>query len=66
MEEKNTTPEYQLKATKKYLSKFSDMKIRVAPEWRNEVNEHAKSMGESTSTFIKRAINEAMERDKQH
>ena len=57
------TSEAQLKATKKYLSKFADLKIRVTPEFREVVQEHAKAFDESTSAFIKRAIVETMDRD---
>jgi len=32
---------------------------------RDQVKEHAKSTGESMNAFINRAIDEAMERDKQ-
>lgn len=64
MDEKKPTPDFQKKAVKKYLSKFADMKIRVEPQWRETVQSHAKDMGESTSAFMKRAIEETMERDK--
>ena len=57
------TSESRLKANKKYLSKFADIKIRVEPEWRDTIQAHANSVGESTSAFIKRAITETMERD---
>ena len=57
------TPESQLKASKKYLSKFADIKIRVEPEQRDIIQAHAESVGESMSSFIKRAITETMERD---
>ena len=57
------TAESRLKANKKYLSKFSDIKIRVEPEWRDAIQAHANAVGESTSAFIKRAIVETMARD---
>ena len=57
------TPESQLKAAKKYLSKFVDIKIRVEPEQRDVIQAHAEAVGESMSSFIKRAIAETMERD---
>lgn len=63
MEKKNKTPEYQLKANKKYLSQFVDIKIRVTPEERVDLQDHARDMGESVSAFIKRAIQEAILRD---
>ena len=57
------TSDAQLRATKKYLSKFADIKIRVEPEWRDTIQAHANAVGESTSAFIKRAITETMARD---
>ena len=63
MSEQLKTSESRLKANKKYLSKFADIKIRVEPEWRDTIQEHASSVGESTSAFIKRAITETMARD---
>ena len=59
----NKTPEFQLRANKKYLSRFVDIKIRVTPEERERLQEHALDMGESVASFIKRAIREAMLRD---
>lgn len=43
---------------------ISALKIRVLPEQRDEIQAHAKTMGESTTAFMKRAIVETMERDK--
>ena len=57
------TSDAQLRATKKYLSKFADIKIRVEPEWRDTIQAHANAVGESTSAFIKSAITETMARD---
>ena len=49
----NKTPEYQINAVKKYLSKFKEVKLRFLP-----------TMGDkSTVAFISRAIQETMERD---
>ena len=64
MAEERKTPEYQIRAAKKYLSQFADFKIRITPEYRDEIQLHAKSMGESASAFVKRAIAETMERDR--
>lgn len=58
------TSESQLRATKKYLSQFADFKVRITPEYRTEIQQHAKAMGESTAAFVKRAIAETMERDR--
>ena len=59
------TPRSRLESNKRYLSKFADIKIRVEPEYRDVIQNHADSMGESTSAFIKRAIEETMARDKE-
>ena len=63
MENNNKTPEFQLKANRKYLSRFVDIKIRITPEERERLQSHALDMGESVSSFIKRAIRETMLRD---
>ena len=63
MENKNKTADSQLRATKKYLSQFSDVKIRLKPEEHKTVQDHAKKTGESVAAFIKRAINETIDRD---
>ena len=39
------------------------MKVRVTPEKRSIIKEHAEAMGESATAFINRAIDEAMKRD---
>lgn len=59
----NTTSKSQLKATKKYLSKFTETKVRLLPEEHAVMTAHAKSRGESNAAFIKRAIAETIERD---
>ena len=51
-------------ANARYNSKFVEVKVRMTPEHRTEVQEHASSMEESTTAFINRAINETMQRDK--
>ena len=53
------------RANQKYLSKFVEIKVRVSSERREEIKQHAANMGESTAAFMNRAINEAMERDKE-
>lgn len=57
--------EARKRANKKYNDKFVEVKVRMVPERRTIVQEHAASMDESTTAFINRAIDEAMERDKQ-
>lgn len=58
------TPIHQREAVKRYLSKFVDLKIRISAEEREAIHNHAEIMSESTSSFVKRAIRETMERDK--
>lgn len=54
----------QREAHKRYMQKFVEVKVRMTPERRTIVQEHASKMGESTTAFINRAIDEAMKRDK--
>ena len=63
MAEKKNVSESQKRASKKYLSQFAELKIRVLPEQRDEIQAHAEKMGESTAAFIKRAIDETIVRD---
>lgn len=57
--------EAQLKANKKYQQKFDKVQIRVTHEDKTLIDAHAEDMGESTNAFVRRAIFEAMDRDKQ-
>ena len=45
--------------------KFVEVKVRMTPEHRTEVQQHAQDMDESTTAFINRAIDETMARDKE-
>lgn len=67
-EDKNSTyrgfTEAQARAHKKYIAQFVETKIRMTPEHREKVREHAENRGESLNAFINRAIDETMERDK--
>ncbi|MGN0488436.1 MAG: plasmid mobilization protein [Ruminococcus sp.] len=60
---KNKTSEARLKANKKYLSQFKDVKIRLKPNEHEELQEHAKNTGESVAAFIRRAIAETIKKD---
>lgn len=53
----------QAEAHKRYMQKFVEVKVRMTPEKRTIIQEHAAGRGESATTFINRAIDEAMERD---
>ena len=50
-------------ANARYNSKFVEVKVRMTPDRRSVVQEHAASMDESTAAFINRAIDETMARD---
>ena len=65
MSNKKPLSEAQKKANAKYLSKFAEMRIRLEPDYYEEIKLHAESMGESGAAFAKRAIAETMERDRQ-
>ena len=62
----NKTPQYQIDASKRYLSKFKEIRIRILPDEHDAIVAHAKAMGDkSTVAFISRAIHETMARDKE-
>ena len=56
--------EAQIRANKKYQQKFDKVQIRVPHEEKELIDAHAESMGESVNTFVRRAISEAIERDR--
>ena len=53
------------KANEKYNAKFHEVKVRMSPERHEMLEKYAQDKGESTSAFINRAIDEAIERDNQ-
>lgn len=55
--------EAEKKAQKKYMSKFTIINVRMEPEKKQILQEHAESQGESVNAFINRAIDETIERD---
>ena len=55
--------EAQKRAQKKYMEKFMIARVRMERERYGAVQAHAEAQGESTTAFINRAIDEAMERD---
>jgi len=65
MEEQKNSKQTEARraASRKYLAKFAEMKIRITEEYRQEIQDHAARTGESATAFIKRAIAETMERD---
>lgn len=56
--------EAELRANKKYMDKFERMYIRLSPELKEKISQHADNNGESVNAFVLRAIDEAMEREK--
>ena len=55
----------QQKATAKYMkATLDDIKVRVPKGRREEIKAHAEQQGESLNSFIIRAIDETIERDK--
>lgn len=53
----------QAETHKQYMENFVEIKVRMTPERREQVKAHAQAIGESTTAFINRAIDEAMQRD---
>lgn len=51
------------RANKKYNDRFCEVKVRMEPEKRAMLKDHAAAMNESLTTFINRAIDEALKRD---
>lgn len=60
---KRVKTDAEIRAQKKYMEKFCEVKVRMTTERRAEVQEHAANMGESTTAFINRAIDETMSHD---
>lgn len=66
MAEELKTSEAMRRAIQKYQAeKVEDIRIRVQKGQKPIIKAHAESMGESVNSFIVRAINEAMARDKE-
>ena len=55
----------QVRAAKKYREKFEFLQTRLPAEEKAIVTAHAEAMGESLNSFVRRAIAETIERDKQ-
>lgn len=61
-----TVSKAQQQAVSKYMkANYDELKIRIPKGNRARIQEHAREQGESTNAFIYRAVNEAIERDKQ-
>jgi len=57
------TTDAQKRAHQRYIDKFTRVEVRMTPENRDRMKEHAKKKGESVSAFVNRAIDETIERD---
>lgn len=56
----------QTVASNKYNAKaYDNLRVVVKKGRKAEIQAHAEAMGESLNAFVGRAINEAMERDRQ-
>lgn len=55
--------EAQLRASKKYHEKFDNIQIRVPAGEKEQIANHASQQGESLNSFVRRAIQEAIQRD---
>ena len=55
--------EAQKRAQKNYMESFAVARVRLEKERYEAIQAHAQAHKESVNSFIKRAINETMERD---
>jgi Zn-dependent oligopeptidase len=53
----------QAEANRRYMQNFVEVKVRMSPEKRTAVKDHAAMVGESSTAFINRAIDETMKND---
>ena len=53
----------QAEAHKRYMQNFVEVKVRMTPDKRETIKNHASRMGESSTAFINRAIDETMKHD---
>lgn len=52
-------------ANKRYLGKQAWIKVRTTPEHRDAIQAHAQAQGESVNAFVRRAIQETIQLDKE-
>lgn len=57
--------EARIRATKKYHEKFERIQIRVSPEEKESIEAYVEEIGESVNSFVRRAVAETMERERQ-
>ena len=53
----------QAEAHKRYMESYVEVKVRMTPEKRSIIKQHASVTGESATAFINRAIDETIKRD---
>ena len=53
----------QKRAQKEYMKEKARVEIVLDRETHDRIKAHAESRGENVATFVKRAVNETMERD---
>ena len=63
MSDRKSKTEAQIRAQKKYMENFVEIKVRMTPEKRSVIQKYAASRGESTTAFINRPIDETMNLD---
>ena len=63
MSEEKRVSDAQKRAHRKYMSGFVEIKVRMTPEKRKVIQEHASAMAESATVFINRAIDQTMSQD---
>lgn len=54
----------QKESQKKYMGTVARVGITMKPEKKKRLQEHAESKGESVNSFVNRAIDETIEREK--
>lgn len=55
----------QKRAQKEYMKEKARVEIVLDRKTHDRIKAHAESRGENVATFVKRAVNETMERDKE-
>lgn len=56
--EKANRSEAQIKAHKKYMEKYCEIKVRMTKDEREQVQNYSQSLGLSTTAYIKKAISD--------
>lgn len=57
--------EAQKRAQRNYMESVATIQIRTTADRRDAIKRHAEACGESVNGFINRAIDQAMERDRE-